>query len=121
MKKKWLAVLACAMLCLLIVVGCGGDKGSLAGTTWELSKAEAGGVTVDKDTIESQLGGASIAFKSDKEYTLNGLGSPASGTYKVDGDSIQLEDKSGTVEAEYDGSQIVIETGGTKMFFTKKE
>lgn len=45
------------VLCALVLVGCGGGGNAYAGTTWELTRAEAYGVTMEGEMLDSTVGG----------------------------------------------------------------
>lgn len=56
MKKKLALLLSCMVLCALVLVGCGGGGNAYAGTTWELTRAEAYGVTMEGEMLDSTVG-----------------------------------------------------------------
>ena len=95
MKKKLALLLSCMVLCALVLVGCGGGN-AYAGTTWELTRAEAYGVTL--------------------EGAINTGESP----YKVEGDKIVVTEGDQTLDFVVSGDEISTEYSGVKMYFTKK-
>lgn len=75
MKKKLALLLSCMVLCALVLVGCGGGGNAYAGTTWELTRAEAYGVTMEGEMLDSTVGEMSIKFIDDTKLEIRGTGS----------------------------------------------
>ena len=74
MKKKLALLLSCMVLCAMVLVGCGGGGNAYAGTTWELTRAEAYGVTMEGEMLDSTVGEMSIKFIDDTKLEISGMG-----------------------------------------------
>lgn len=119
MKLKAIWVLGCLAACALVLVGCGGGN-AYAGTTWELTRAEAYGVTLEGDLLESSVGNVSIKFVDDTKLKMEGAINTGESPYKVEGDKIVVTEGDQTLDFVVSGDEISTEYSGVKMYFTKK-
>lgn len=120
MKKKLALLLSCMVLCAMVLVGCGGGGNAYAGTTWELTRAEAYGVTMEGEMLDSTVGEMSIKFIDDTKLEISGMGTSREATYTLDGDKIMVTEGSQTMEFTVADEEISFEMSGVKMYFTKK-
>lgn len=120
---KMAAVFA-ALICTLSLVACGGSNSKaqdLTGTTWALSGGSQDGVSVDQATLESLFGGEmTYTFGEDGKLTLALAGVEVEGTWKQDGNSIELDVQGDTGSMTVDGDKLILEESGVKVEFTKK-
>ncbi len=120
---KMAAVFA-ALICTLSLAACGGssDKAQdLTGTTWALSGGSQEGVSVDKETLESLFGGEmTYTFGEDGKLTLALAGVEVEGTWKQDGNTIELDVQGDTGSMKVDGDKLTLEESGVTVEFTKK-
>lgn len=103
-----------------VLVGCGGGGNAYAGTTWELTRAEAYGVTMEGEMLDSTVGEMSIKFIDDTKLEISGMGRSGEATYTLDGDKIMVTEGSQTMEFTVADEEISFEMSGVKMYFTKK-
>ena len=120
MKKRITALALVCMLSLASLVGCGGGGNAYAGTTWELTRAEAYGVTMEGEMLDSTVGEMSIKFIDDTKLEISGMGRSGEATYTLDGDKIMVTEGSQTMEFTVADEEISFEMSGVKMYFTKK-
>ena len=90
MKKKLALLLSCMVLCAMVLVGCGGGGNAYAGTTWELTRAEAYGVTMEGEMLDSTVGEMSIKFIDDTKLEISGMGRSGEATYTLDGGMVDV-------------------------------
>ena len=119
MKKKLALMLSCMVLCALVLVGCGGGN-AYAGTTWELSRAEAYGVTLEGDMLASTVGEVSITFVDDTKLKMEGAIETGEAEYTIEGDKIVVTEGTQTTEFTVSGGEISTEYAGVTMYFKKK-
>ena len=120
MKKKLALLLSCMVLCALVLVGCGGGGNAYAGTTWELTRAEAYGVTMEGEMLDNTVGEMTIKFVDNSKMEINGMGMSGEATYTLEGDKIMVTECSQTREFTGANYEISVEASGATMDFTKK-
>lgn len=121
-KTKVFAMLM-ALVLVFSLTACGGSKDTtdLTGTTWALSGGSQDGVTVDKATLESVLGGEmAYSFEAEGKVTLSLSGASVEGTWSQDGNKVSLDIQGDTGTMTIDGDKLILEQGNVKVEFTKK-
>ena len=101
-------------------VGCGGGGNAYAGTTWELTRAEAYGVTMEGEMLDNTVGEMTIKFVDNSKMEINGMGMSGEATYTLEGDKIMVTEGSQTMEFTVANDEISVEASGATMYFTKK-
>ena len=122
-KTSKLLSLLLALSLVLSLAACGGgsDTTDLTGTTWVLSGGSQGGVTVDKETLESTFGGEmTYTFEADGKVTLSLAGVTVEGTWTQDGNTVNLDMQGDSGTMTLDGDKLTIEESGVTVEFTKK-
>ena len=120
MKKKLALILSCMMLCALVLVGCGGGN-KYVGTTWELTRAEAYGVTMEGDILDNTVGEMTIKFVDNTKAEIKGMGMSEDATYTLEGDKIVItEPNAETLEFTVADNELSVEASGATMYFTMK-
>ena len=104
----------------LVLVGCGGGGNAYAGTTWELTRAEAYGVTMEGEMLDNTVGEMTIKFVDNSKMEINGMGMSGEATYTLEGDKIMVTEGSQTMEFTVANDEISVEASGATMYFTKK-
>lgn len=126
MKKKLAVVLACAMLCMLVVVGCGG--GSELSGKYSISGAQAAGQEFSGDQMDTILGligidDMSFTFSGEDkvvmEASVNGQTTSGEGTFTLDGTNLTLTFGGQEMAATYEDGKISIEQSGATLIFSK--
>ena len=118
-EKELALLLSCMVLCALVLVGCGGGN-AYAGTTWELTRAEAYGVTMEGEMLDNTVGEMTIKFVDNSKMEINGMGMSGEATYTLEGDKIMVTEGSQTMEFTVANDEISVEASGATMYFTKK-
>ena len=120
MKKRLALILYCMMLCALVLVGCGGGN-EYVGTTWELPRAEAYGITMEGDILDNTVGEMTIKFVDNTKAEIKGMGVSEDATYTLEGDKIVItEPNAETLEFTVSDNELSVEASGATMYFTKK-
>ena len=119
MKKKLALLLSCMVLCALVLVGCGGGGNAYAGTTWELTRAEAYGVTMEGDALAS-MGDLGMEFVDDTTVKMSLMGMSIEGTYTVEGNTVTIEYFEQPIAFQRNGNQLSAEYDGEAMVLEKE-
>lgn len=124
MKRTMLRVFSLLLVVVLAfsLAACGGsDSNDLTGTTWALSGGSQEGVTVDKATLESILGGEmTYSFEKDGKATMALAGVSVEGTWSQDGDTVTMEAQGQSFTLTIDGDKLLMDQSGVTVEFTKK-
>lgn len=120
MKKKLALLLSCMVLCALVLVGCGGGGNAYAGTTWELTRAEAYGVTMEGEMLDNTVGEMTIKFVDNSKMEINGMGMSIEGTYTVEGNTVTIEYFDQPIAFQRNGNQLSAEYDGEAMVLEKE-
>lgn len=126
MKQRLFKVFALllTLIAVMSLVACGGGdsaKDGLGGTTWALSGGTQGDITVDKETLESVMGGEmTFAFADDGTVTMSMSGVEGEGTWTQDGTQVTIESDGEAKTLTLDGDKMTLEQDGITIEFTKK-
>ena len=122
-RMKTPVLLSLFLAAAILLAACSSATGgtdAMTGT-WELSSAEASGITLSKEALSSM--GLSESLTMDfngGKFTANFAGETGEGTYKIDGDKVTMtaegEDMVGTLV----DNELRIEESGATLIFTKK-
>ena len=119
--KPALAVLILVGLCLGILSGCG--ESSLTGT-WTLSRVTNGETTVNAD--DTNKGDFEAPFENELKFNDDGTGTikvnsaeAQDMTWTQDGDKITISVNTTQTVYTLSGSELTIQDGDTKYFYTK--
>lgn len=124
-KKRVLSLLM--VLALMVgLVACGGGKTNAAGT-YNLTKMDMNGVSVDLDQLTEEAGvevKITLVLKEDGNFSLDmgtlGVSESLSGTWKADGNNLTLTSEGTDVPATLDGTTITMSQDGQTMTFEKE-
>lgn len=125
--KRCLAALLVLTL-LMALAACGGGGSALAGK-WKMTEVELNGVKMslaDAVKLSGQEVSVDMSLEADGKFTFTmKIGSTersATGTYKEEGNTLTLtaENEKEPMELKKDGSQLVIDQSGTKMYLDKQ-
>ncbi len=115
--KKSIIVLLAIVLCLSVLAGCGGS--GLSGK-YNLKTIEGGGMSMDAEGLAALgMGEMYIEFLSDGNCNLSVIGETTAGTYKVNGNSVDITVEGETQTASVSGNTITLEIEGSKAVFEK--
>ncbi|MDL2289539.1 hypothetical protein LJB83_02110 [Clostridia bacterium OttesenSCG-928-F22] len=122
MKKRITVVISIVLLMALVLTACGGggSKDIMEGT-WVLDEVEAAGQKVSGDQLKALGMEAEFIFKDGKvkaSVMVGGqnVGGEQEGTYKVDGDKLEMSGTTITVA----NNKFTVEIAGTSMTLKKK-
>ena len=87
---------------------------------WELTRAEAYGVTMEGEMLDNTVGEMTIKFVDNSKMEINGMGMSGEATYTLEGDKIMVTEGSQTMEFTVANDEISVEASGATMYFTKK-
>ena len=125
MKKRVLTFLM-ALAMLATLAACGGGGKSPAGT-YKLTQINSGGEEMSVKDLADLFGmeiDMTLELKDDKSFTWDmGLwseGESASGTWKMDGDSLVLSAEGEDMPVTYDGKTIAMDLEGEIFTFEKQ-
>ena len=122
--KKIIAVLLVLMLSLSVLSACGGETLSgkyicidMVSEDEEMSYADlkAFMAFAEEEWIDPYL-----EFLDGDNFKIEFMDEVENGTYKVNGNSIDLTSDGETITGKIDGKKITLEIEGTKMVFEKK-
>ena len=119
-KRNWLCFCPSVVLCALVLVGCGGGGNAYAGTTWELTRAEAYGVTMEGEMLDSTVGKCPSNLLTIQNWRSAVWGASREATYTLDGDKIMVTEGSRTMEFTVADEEISFEMSGVKDVFHKE-
>lgn len=120
MKKRIALAMALVIACLtMLLAGCGNKGGNSMEGTWEVSKVSMSGIEMSGDALK-QLGSAlpTLEFKADGKVISSESDDP--GTYKVNGNKVEITADGETLTATLDGNNLTMEEDGASLTFTKK-
>lgn len=114
MKKQFKALIVIAVIALLCAaaVGCAGGSDNAAVGKWNLKSVDLMGATMSADELgeaNPDLANTSVEFKSDGTYTLVFGGDNGSGGYKIDGNTITLDESGVSISGELNGDSLVLD------------
>ncbi len=121
-KSKVFALVMVLVLSFSLVA-CGDDKtvGDLTGTSWALNSGTQGENTIDKEALETLLGGEMLyTFNDGGKVTLSLAETEVEGTWAQDGNTVSLNIQGETGTMTIDGDKLVLEQNGIKIDFIKK-
>lgn len=126
MKKRMMTLfLALAMVVSLAACGGGGGGSNVAGT-YNLTKMDAAGVSMDIAQLTAAAGmdvSIVLDLKSDGNFSLDMSAIDAtqslSGTWTADGSTLSLTAEGSTISGTIDGGTIVLEESGQTLTFEK--
>ena len=115
-----------ALAMLATLAACGGGGKSPAGT-YKLTQINSGGEEMSVKDLADLFGmeiDMTLELKDDKSFTwdmgLWGEGESASGTWKMDGDSLVLSAEGEDLPVTYDGKTIAMDLEGEIFTFEKQ-
>lgn len=124
MKKRVLTFLM-VLAMIVSLVGCGGSK-SPAGT-YKLTTLNSGGMEMSVKEMAALFEvdiEVTLELKDNNSFTLDmGIlseGESASGTWKMDGDSLILSAEGDDLPVTYDGKTIIMDMEGEILTFEKQ-
>ena len=125
MKKRVLTFLM-ALAMIVSLAACGGGSKGPAGT-YKLTQINSGGEEMSVKDLADLFGmeiDMTLELKDDKSFTWDmGLwseGESASGTWKMDGDSLVLSAEGEDLPVTYDGKTIAMDLEGEIFTFEKQ-
>ena len=122
--KKIIAVLLVLMLSLSVLSACGGETLSgkyicidMVSEDDEMSYADLKALMsfAEEEWVDPYL-----EFLDGENFKIEFMDEGENGTYKVNGNSIDLTSDGETITGKIDGKKITLEIEGTKMVFEKK-
>lgn len=120
--KKLLTIFM-SLLVILTLTACSSDSNSIAGT-YELTKMEAGGVTVtpEDNLWKNATGGkdAIIELNGDDSCSVDIFGETGKGSYEVKDTTVTITINDDPQDFELEDGNLTVEMAGTKMIFEKK-
>lgn len=113
--KKFAVLTACMLLCMMFFTACGSSE--YVGT-WEATKASAtiGGEVKEMDASDIYQN-FTMVLKSGGKATVNLNGKESEGRWKEVDNGIELD---GEMTLTKEGSSLVVEQDGTKIYFEKQ-
>ena len=122
MKKRVAVFMLAVVMTVLALAGCGGKKSSAPVVgDWKITKIEAMGVSMGVDEYLSAAGMGDVkmemSIKDNGKFSMDIVGESGTGTWKYEEPTLNLDDGSDTVTAEYKYSKIVLEMIGVSMIF----
>lgn len=126
MKRALSLLMLLAMMVSLVACGGGGDTSEAAGT-YNLTKMDANGVTVDIKELSGQSGvevKISLILEEGGNFTLD-MGALSgeeaiSGTWEAKGSDLKLTSEGDEVTATLDGTTVTMEEDGQVLVFEKE-
>ena len=119
MKRKLTVVLACMLLCMLVIAGCGGSSEGVVGT-WKLTSMESNGETVGEEMLNQASIEMTFTFEEGDQFSASLMGSTVEGTYTLEGSKLTMTVDGEPAEAELSGNTFVVEESDIRMIFTKQ-
>ena len=124
MKKRVLTFLM-AMAMIVSLAACGGNKGPAG--TYKLTTMKSDGLEMNVEELAALFEmdiQVTLQLKDDNSFTLDmgflGDGENASGTWKMDGNSLILTAEGEELAVTYDGKTIVMDMEGEILTFKKQ-
>lgn len=120
--KKLLTIFM-SLLVALILTACSSDSNPVAGT-YELTKMEAGGVTItpEDELWQTATGGkdATMELEGDGKCSVSLFGQTGEGSYEVKDTTVTITIDGDPQDFELEDDNLTVEMAGTKMIFEKK-
>lgn len=122
-RMKTSVLMSLFLVAALLLAACSSATGgtdAMAGT-WELSSAEASGITLSKEALSSMglSDGLTMEFNGGK-FTANFAGETGEGTYKIEGDKVTMTSQGEDLVGTLVDNELHIEESGATLIFTKK-
>lgn len=126
--QKIMSLVLVAVLAMALLAGCGGSKSEIVGT-WEATKVEASGITLDFKEFAQQMGQDADSFKmeltakDDKTFSMNMAGETGEGTWEEKSGKYVLTADGEDMEVQIEDGKLIFADealGGAKITFEKK-
>lgn len=115
--KKFVALTACMLLCVMFFTACGGTSEYVG--TWEATKASGKGT--DGETVEMDASDIyknfTLILKAGGKATVNLNGDSSDGTWKEIDNGIMVDNE---LSLTNEGGKLVVEQDGVKVYFEKQ-
>ena len=122
-NKKKVILMLCALLAVaMVLVGCGSSDNKFVGT-WTLDSAEASGLKLTKEQIQSYMPSLdmTVVINADGKGKAEGMGTEEEFEYKVSGNDITITvSGADQVFTLGDDGKLSAEVSGTTLYFVKK-
>ena len=122
-RMKTPVLLSLFLAAAILLAACSsvtGGTDAMTGT-WELSSAEASGITLSKEALSSMGLSESLTMEfNGGKFTANFAGETGEGTYKIDGDKVTMTSEGEDMVGTLVDNELRIEESGATLIFTKK-
>ena len=122
-RMKTPVLLSLFLAAAILLAACSSATGgtdAMTGT-WELSSAEASGITLSKEALSSMGLSESLTMEFyGGKFTANFAGETGEGTYKIDGDKVTMTSEGEDMVGTLVDNELRIEESGATLIFTKK-